>query len=59
MKKILAFVFVAGMVSFAACTSKPTETVEETTVEETIVEPVPAEADTVATDSGQDTNATN
>lgn len=58
MKKILAFVFVAGMISFAACTSKPTETVEETTVEETVVEPVPAEADTVATDTA-DTTATN
>lgn len=51
MKKIVAFLFVAGMVSFVACTNKPTETVEETTVEETIVEPVEVEADTVATDT--------
>ncbi len=52
MKKILAFAFVASMVSFAACTSKPTETevVEETV--ETVVEPeVPAVADTTATDT--------
>ena len=52
MKKILALAFVASMVSFAACTSKPTETevVEETV--ETVVEPeVPAAADTTATDT--------
>lgn len=52
MKKILAFAFVATMVSFAACTSKPTETevVEETV--ETVVEPeVPAAADTTAADT--------
>lgn len=51
MKKILAFAFVATMVSFAACTSKPTETevVEETV--ETVVEPIEAPADSVATDS--------
>jgi len=55
MKKILAFAFVAGMISFVACTSKPSETeaVEETQVEETVVEPVEveAEADTVAADT--------
>lgn len=52
MKKILAFAFVATMVSFAACTSKPTETevVEETV--ETVIEPeVPAAADSIATDT--------
>jgi hypothetical protein len=51
MKKILAFAFVATMVSFAACTSKPTETevVEETV--ETVVEPVEAAADTLASDT--------
>ncbi len=49
MKKILAFAFVATMVSFAACTSKPTET---EVVEETVVESeIPAAADTTASDT--------
>ena len=50
MKKILAFAFAATMVSFAACTSKPSETevVEETV--ETVVEPIEPAADSVATD---------
>ncbi|GAA4433454.1 hypothetical protein GCM10023091_07040 [Ravibacter arvi] len=58
MKKILAFAIAATMVSFAACTSKPSETevVEETT--ETVVEPVAPEADTTATDTAAPADTT-
>ncbi len=45
MKKILAFAFVAGMVSFAACTSKPSE---ESAVDSSAIE---AAVDTVAIDT--------
>ena len=45
MKKVIAFAFVACMISFAACTSKPAEeAVEET------VEMVEETVDSVATD---------
>jgi hypothetical protein len=41
MKKFLAFAFVAGMMAFAACTSKPSEEAADTTavtVEDTLVD---------------------
>lgn len=52
MKKFVAFAFVATMVTFAACTSKPAEETEE--VETTVIESVEdtsAAADSVASDS--------
>ena len=58
MKKLIAFAFVACMVSFAACTSKPAEeAVEDTTAIEQVMEPA---MDTVAVDSvAADTAAAN
>lgn len=47
MKKFFAFAFVAGMVAFASCTSKPSE--EGTTDSAAVVE-TPA-VDTLAVDS--------
>lgn len=59
MKKLIAFAFVACMVSFAACTSKPAEeAVEDTTAIEQVMEPA---MDTVAVDTtaAADTTAAN
>ena len=46
MKKFFAFAFVAGMVAFAACTSKPAEESADTTAV-TVETPV----DTIAVDT--------
>ncbi|HEV7351009.1 hypothetical protein [Telluribacter sp.] len=52
MKKVLAFAFVATMVTFAACTSKPSEEAADTTavsVDTAIVDPMAT--DTMAMDT--------
>lgn len=52
MKKVLAFAFVAGMMAFAACTSKPSEEAADTTaisVEEAAIDT--AAVDSAAVDS--------
>jgi hypothetical protein len=57
MKKVLAFAFVATMVTFAACTSKPSEEAADTTaisVDTAIVEPMALDSmavDSMAADS--------
>jgi len=58
MKKIFALAFVAGMVAFASCTSKPAEESKEdtlTTVEaapdSTVMAPDSMTADSAASDS--------
>jgi len=58
MKKIFALAFVAGMVAFASCTSKPAEESKEdtlTTVEaapdSTVLAPDSAVVDSAASDS--------
>lgn len=59
MKKLIAFAFVACMVSFAACTSKPAEEAVEDSVEVVVEEPAPV-MDTVAVDTvAVDTTASN
>jgi uncharacterized protein YcfL len=53
MKKFLAFAFVAGMMAFVACTSKPSEEAADTTavvVEDTVVDAAAIDT-TVAVDS--------
>lgn len=59
MKKVLAFAFVATMVTFAACTSKPSEEAADTTaigVDTAIVDTMAA--DTMATDTTMSTDTT-
>lgn len=59
MKKFFAFAFVAGMVAFAACTSKPADesadttavTVETPAVDTTAAMDTTAAADTAAADT--------
>lgn len=53
MKKFFAFAFVAGMVAFAACTSKPADESADTTAVtvETPVDTAVVAVDSVATDS--------
>ena len=53
MKKFFAFAFVAGMVAFAACTSKPADESADTTAVtvETPVDTVAAPVDSVAADT--------
>jgi precorrin-2 methylase len=48
MKKLFALAFVAGMVSFASCTSKPAE---ETTVDSSAIVIETPEVDTLAADT--------
>jgi precorrin-2 methylase len=48
MKKIFALAFVAGMVSFASCTSKPAE---ETSVDSSAIVIETPEVDTLAADT--------
>jgi len=56
MKKIFALAFVAGMVTFAACTSKPADEAADTTTV-TSVETPAMETDTTATDSTMATDS--
>jgi hypothetical protein len=52
MKKLFAFAFVAGMVAFASCTSKPAEEAADTTaVSVESMEVDTTAADTTAVDS--------
>ena len=51
MKKFFAFAFVAGMVAFAACTSKPADESADTTA-------VTVETPAVDTTAAMDTTAT-
>ncbi|TLV00450.1 hypothetical protein [Dyadobacter luticola] len=48
MKKFFAFAFVAGMVAFASCTSKPAD---ESGSADSTVEAAPMTADTMSTDT--------
>jgi hypothetical protein len=53
MKKFVAFAFVAGMVAFASCTSKPKEEAADSTAV-TVETPM---VDTVAVDSTMSTDS--
>ncbi|WP_165933381.1 PG1828 family lipoprotein [Arundinibacter roseus] len=57
MKKVLAFAFVAGMITFASCTSKPAEEEATTDTTMTIEADTTMAVDTMAVDTTMATDS--